>query len=49
MKCRRGEKVTTVVNYFCRSNTQWKAGEGVFVHQSNFDPTGGRSPGHDEL
>jgi len=32
-----------------RSNTQWKAGEGVFVHQSNFDPTGGRSPGHDEL
>jgi len=34
------------------STTQWKAAEGIFVHQSNFDPTSGRSnvgPDHDEL
>lgn len=31
------------------STTQWKAAEGIYVHTSNFDPTGGQSGRHDEL
>jgi len=31
------------------SSSQWKAGEGIYIHPSSFDPTAGRTSVHDEL